>query len=121
MPDANQASRRSALADVRVLDLAGPIGWYAGRLLAGLGADVIRVEMPENDGRRTPPFAADGSSLPYWFFNAGKRAIALDVERDRQTFRELAAGADILIESFAPGRLAALGLGYEDLKRINPG
>ncbi len=76
------ANRPTALGDLRVLDLAGPIGWYCTKLLADLGADVLRIEPPEGDpGRKLAPFAHDdpSKSLPYWHFNTSKRARTIDL------------------------------------------
>ncbi|MCS6801219.1 MAG: CoA transferase [Chloroflexota bacterium] len=114
-----------ALDDVRVLDLAGPIGWYATRLLADLGADVLRIEPPGGDPeRRRPPYARgdDRASLRYWWFNAGKRSLVIDLERadGRSRLLELAAEADLLVETFPVGWLAERGLGLAELHRCNP-
>lgn len=122
---AESARRPGALDDVRVLDLAGPIGWYASRLLADLGADVLRVEPPGGDpARRRQPFGRgdERASLSFWWFNAGKRSIVLDLEdeADRRALLDLAAEADILIETFPPGWLAERGLGVVDLQQRNP-
>ncbi|MPZ13218.1 MAG: hypothetical protein GEU73_02115 [Chloroflexi bacterium] len=115
------------LHGLRVLDLAGPMGVYCGRLLADLGADVIRVEPLEGDpGRRLPPYFQDEPgperSLFHWHFNANKRGVTVDItQRDGQAlFRRLAVTADIVIETFRPGYLAGLGLGYGDLETRNP-
>lgn len=116
-----------ALSDVRVLDLTTPLGAYCTKLLADLGADVIRVEPPGGDpGRAVGPFAGDephpDRSIPFLFLNGNKRSVTLDLETaDGQAlFRRLAARADIVVESFAPGYLDGLGLGYDELARANP-
>src|SRR5487761_558222 len=123
-PDAGQPG---ALTGLRVLDLAGPMGVYCGKLLADLGADVIRVEPPQGDAsRRLTPFYEDEPglerSLFHWHYNANKRGITLDITtRDGQAlFKRLAAGAGIVIETFQPGYLDGLGLGFEALKATNP-
>jgi benzylsuccinate CoA-transferase BbsE subunit len=117
----------SALDGVRVLDLAGPRGVYCGKLLADLGADVIRVEPPAGDAsRRIAPFYQDEPglerSLFHWHFNANKRGITLDLSTTdgRALFTRLAASAAIVIESFQPGYLDSLGIGYETLRGANP-
>ncbi|MBI3953784.1 MAG: CoA transferase [Chloroflexi bacterium] len=117
-----------ALGGVRVLDLAGPIGAYCGRLLAGLGADVIKVEPPEGDPmRRWPPFYHDRPhperSLAFFHYHLNKRGITLDLEKPqgRDLFLSLAARADLVLEGFEPGYLPALGLGFERLQQANPG
>jgi len=115
------------LADIRVLDLAGEIGQYCTKLLADLGAGVIKVEPPEGDPvRELPPFYHDqpgpGHSL-YWLnLNTNKRSITLRLDKPeaRDILRRLAATADIVVESFQPGYLASLGLAYEDLAAVKP-
>jgi crotonobetainyl-CoA:carnitine CoA-transferase CaiB-like acyl-CoA transferase len=119
--------RSSALEGVRVLDLCDEKGALAGKLLAGLGAEVILVEPPGGSSMRSiPPFwqgAPDPErSLFFWFYNAGKRGIRLDVTTPAggEGLRRLARSADVLVESEPPGRLAALGLGSEALRTANP-
>ena len=122
-----------ALDGVRVLDLADEPGVYCGKLLADMGADVIKVEPPGGAAmRRIGPFFADGNagasgsdcnrSLFFWHYNTNKRSAIIDIEttQGRATFLRLAATADIIIETAAPGRLDALGLGYATLAARNP-
>jgi len=113
------------LEGMRVVDLADEKGELCGRLLADLGADVIRVEPRAGAlSRRLPPFAPDGrTSLYFALRNAGKRGLALDLARaeDRERLEALAAQADLLIESDAPGALAARGLAPERLLERHPG
>lgn len=116
-----------ALAPYRVVDLTTARGWLTGRILADLGADVVKVEPPGGDpGRRLPPFADDEpgpeSSLVWWFANRGKRGITLDLDsaEGADLARKLVAGADVVIESFDPGYLDDRGLGYEHLQAVNP-
>ena len=112
----------TALAPYRALDLTAEIGALAGRILAGLGVDVIRIEPPGgHPSRRRGPFHRGGSL--YWAqLNAGKRSITLDLDdaAERGRLRALARGADFLFESDAPGAMAARGLGCEDLHAIAP-
>ncbi|MDE0355258.1 MAG: CoA transferase [Deltaproteobacteria bacterium] len=117
-----------ALDGVRVLELAGAEGEYCGKLLADFGAEVIKVEPPEGSpSRHEPPFKDDrpGSdrSLPFLYFNANKKSITADLgtEEGRERVRSVSTEVDVLLESGAPGTLAALGLGYEDLRTANPG
>ena len=125
-PEADE--RPPPLPPYRVLDLTeGGINW-AGRVLADLGADVVKVEPPEGSPtRRRGPFYGDvphpERSLFWFAYCANKRGITLDLESPagRQRFRELAARADLVLESFAPGYLEGLGLGYADLRSANPG
>jgi formyl-CoA transferase len=117
-------SYRPPLDGIRVLELGSSVaGPAAGRLLADLGADVLKVESGEGDGLRTwgPP-AADGTS--WWFksHNRNKRFVEFDLhaEADRRTVREIALRCDVLLENFRPGRLDAWGLGYDSLRAENP-
>jgi crotonobetainyl-CoA:carnitine CoA-transferase CaiB-like acyl-CoA transferase len=101
--------------------LAGP---YATMLMADMGAEVIKVEGPKGDDTRTwmPP-VRDGVSTYYLGINRGKRSIALDLrdDADAEAARELARRADVLIENFKPGGLDRFGLGYDDVRKTNPG
>jgi crotonobetainyl-CoA:carnitine CoA-transferase CaiB-like acyl-CoA transferase len=120
------------LSHIRVLDmsriLAGP---WAGQMLADLGADVIHVERPgAGDDTRLwgPPFLKDAEgrdtheSAYYLATNRGKRSITLDISKPeaQRVIRMLAARSDILLENFKVGTLTRLGLGYDELKSINP-
>jgi benzylsuccinate CoA-transferase BbsE subunit len=122
-----QSGDFSALDDIRVLDLSGGEGVYCTKLLADLGADVIRVEPPEGDPiRRRPPFVRDlpavDSSLLHLYFNTSKRGITLNLEAEdgRALFRKLIEKADIVVESFPVGYLDSLGVGYDALTAIKP-
>ncbi len=116
------------LEKFRALDLTGALGFLCGKVLADLGADVIKVEPPGGDPARIiGPFYHDEPhperSL-YWFaYNANKRGITLDVTSTsgRDLFLRLVRTADFVLESGRPGYLASIGLGYEDLARANPG
>ena len=116
-----------ALDGVRVLELAGAEGEYCGKLLADFGAEVIKVEPPGGSpSRLEPPFKDDrpgpDRSLPFLYFNANKKSVTADLGSGagRERVRHLARTADVLLESAAPGTLAAMGLGYEDLRAANP-
>ncbi len=113
------------LSGLRVVDLADEKGELCGRLLADLGADVIRVEPPEGALSRTlPPFTPGGeASLYFAVRNAGKRGavLNLEVEEGREGLHELLGDADLLIESTQPGTLARLGLDAEALRARHPG
>jgi len=115
------------LADIRVLDLAGESGLFAGRQFAELGADVIRIEPPGGDAsRRRRPFLGDRPglerSLYHLHFNAGKRGLVLDLDggADQERLRALAASADVLIETARPGSMDAHDIGYAALAERNP-
>lgn len=116
-----------ALHGLRVLDLADERGVYCAKLLALLGADVVRVEPPDGDRlRRLGPFlgqtADPDQSLFHWYYNLNKRAVRLDLATPvgRERLLNLATEADVLVETFQPGYLAGLGLGYDALSRRNP-
>ena len=118
----------SALGHLRVVELAGPESRYCGKVLADLGADVIKVEPPGGDqSRHFAPFAGDEPdrerSLNFANFDANKRSVVLDLAAPdgRDEARRLADSADMLIESFAPGYVDDLDLGFESLVRNNPG
>ena len=112
------------LAGIRVLDfsrhLAGP---FAAMTLGDFGADVIKVEAPGrgDDTRGFPPYW-DGISCYYLSTNRNKRSITLDLgsAEGQAIIRRMAADADITIENFRPGTMERWGLGYEDLRAINP-
>jgi crotonobetainyl-CoA:carnitine CoA-transferase CaiB-like acyl-CoA transferase len=115
------------LEGVRVLELAEEPGWLAGKILAELGADVIKVEPPggDHEGRRGPwlgDVPDPERSLPWLALNTSKRGItlALRSERGREIFRELARRADVVLETFRPGALEELRIGYEDLRAACP-
>ncbi|WP_322796021.1 CoA transferase [Tepidiforma sp.] len=119
---------RGPLAGYRVLDLADEKGQLGARLLAELGADVIKVE-PPRDGdptRQHAPFyrneAGVETSLYWWTMNAGKRSITLQLrlEAGRELFHRLVALSDIIIETTMPGESAAFGLDYPTIERVNP-
>jgi crotonobetainyl-CoA:carnitine CoA-transferase CaiB-like acyl-CoA transferase len=117
----------AALDDIRVLDLTGEIGHYCTKLLADLGADVIKVEPPGGDPvRNLPPFyhdEADPQKSLYWLnLNTSKRSVTLNIEdaEGRKLLEKLVARADVVVESFEPGYLDGLGLGYEGLAGIKP-
>ncbi|MBI4498091.1 MAG: CoA transferase [Chloroflexi bacterium] len=118
---------QGSLANLRVLDLAGPMGAYCTKLLAGLGADVIKIEPSQGDVLRARGPFYQGvrdpeASLAFWHYHASKRSVTLNLElpQGQDLFRRLARTADIVVETFPPGYLAGLGLGYADLERLNP-
>ncbi len=118
---------RGNLHDVRILDLAAEPGFFTGKLLGDLGADVVKIEPPAGDAaRRRAPFwggAADPERALGWLaMNTSKRGITLDVDRPagRDLFLQLAATADVVIETEVPGRMQARGLGWDVLHAHNP-
>lgn len=118
-----QAMRQYPLAGLRVLDfsrvLAGP---FAGRLLADLGADVVKVEPPDGDVTRSWGRVVAGLPGYYHQQNAGKRNICVDLRADgaRELVFDLVREADILVENYRSDVMPRLGLGYEALRGINP-
>lgn len=118
----------AALEGVSVLDLTHCIaGPYCTRLLAGFGADVLKVEPPGGErGRRMAPFFRDepgpDASLPFAYLNSGKRGLTLNLksEEGRDILRSLLSETDVLVENFAPRVMPSLGLDYPTLKEIAP-
>src|SRR5258708_1785379 len=120
MQNSNSATaERAALSGIRVLDLADNAVAYASRLLADLGAEVIRIEPPPAVGRA----ASLEASYAHAFWNANKKAITLDLgcADGRRLFGDLVARSDVVIETLAPGTLSGWGIGYETLQDRNPG
>ncbi len=117
----------SALGGLRILDLTGLRGALCGRLLADMGADVIKVEPPGGDSTRLlGPFAGDqphpDRSLTFWFYNLNKRSVTMDYRRARgaELLMRLVESADVLIESFEPDYLEQFGLEWDELHQRNP-
>ncbi|MFC1919352.1 CaiB/BaiF CoA transferase family protein [Chloroflexota bacterium] len=115
------------LGPYRVLDLTDEKGSFCGLLMATLGADMIKVEKPGgDDARDIGPFYHDipdpERSLSWFALNRDKRGITLDVEspQGQNIFRELVKSADFVIESFPPGYMENLGIGYSNLSQVNP-
>jgi len=117
----------SLLRGYRVLDLTDDKGFLCGKVLGDLGCDVIKIEPPGGSpARNIGPFFHDTPhperSL-YWFaFNNNKRGITLNIKTadGRKIFKKLVETADFVIESFAPGYLESIGLGYSTLREVNP-
>jgi len=121
------ATPSGPLTGYRVLDLGGPLSLHCTKLLADMGADVIKVEAPSGDeSRRIPPFKDDAphpeKSLYFLHFNTNKRGITLDVEKPdgRAILLELCKKADVVIETYRPSRAQELRLTYQDLSAVNP-
>lgn len=99
------------LQDVRVLDLTDELGAYCPKLLADLGADVIKIEPPGgHPGRFRAPFAPDGTSLWWLFYNTNKRSVTI---QDQETLKRLLQTADAVVEDAAPGV-------YDELRKEHP-
>lgn len=113
----------SALRGLRVLEMTSFLnGPYTGRLLAELGAEVIKIEPPWGDPMRHVPPYIGKDSLHFIFYNANKKFITLNVkeQKGRQIFLELLKNADVFIENFRPGTLEKVNLSYDEQKRVNP-
>lgn len=113
------------LSGIRILDLSRLLpGAYGSQMLADFGADVIKIEEPGSGdyGRLMPPYGAGGMGLSFLAINRNKRSMTLNLkcEAGREVFLRLVRDADVVLESFRPGVLERLGLGYEQLKEVNP-
>lgn len=116
------------LGRLRVVEIGAELTEYAGKVLAGLGADVVRVEPPGGEQSRSyGPFLDDephpDRSLYFWHYNVGKRSVVLDLDTPggRQDLRRLIDGADIVLDGRPRGWFAERGLEPEDLRESNPG
>ncbi|GAB1400362.1 CaiB/BaiF CoA-transferase family protein [Aminivibrio sp.] len=117
--------KQGALSGLRILDLtrvlAGP---FCTMMYADMGAEVIKVEQPGtgDDTRQMGPFKG-GESAYFMNLNRNKKGITLNLKnpKGKALFLDLVKKADIVIENFRPGTMEKLGLGYEDLKKVNPG
>jgi len=118
---AEQDTTPAPLAGIRVVEFTHMVmGPTVGHILAGLGAEVIRIEPIGGD----PTRRLLGSGAGYFpMYNRGKQSICLDLKSAEglAVARDLAAGADVLVENFRPGALDRLGLSYETLSETNPG
>ena len=115
------------LSGYRALDLTDEKGFVCGKILAALGVETVKVEPPGGDpARGIPPYMSDQSELNrsfYWLaYNTDKRSLTLKLEdpRGQRLFRKLVSRSDFVIESFKPGYLDSIGLGYAGLSEINP-
>ena len=112
-----------ALDGVRVLDFSAMIaGPYCTRLLAGVGAEVIKLEPPEGDYMRGREPMRDGFGLYFGVLNAGKQSVGIDLKKPQGAalMKELAAQVDVVVENFRPGVMRRLGLDHEALRAVNP-
>jgi crotonobetainyl-CoA:carnitine CoA-transferase CaiB-like acyl-CoA transferase len=111
------------LSGVRVLDFSTTIaGPHCSRLMADLGADVIKVEAPEGELMRSRPVQRDGAGTMFGQLNAGKRCIVLDLKKPEAiaAIKKLVKTVDIVLENYRPGVMKRLGLDYPELAKINP-
>lgn len=110
---------------IKVLELATTIaGPFSTMILADMGADVVKVERPQkgDDARGMPPHW-NGESTVFLAVNRNKRSVALDLKtpRGRDAFLRMAATADVVVQSFRPGAAERLGLGFQEIRQVNPG
>ena len=125
---ADPAGSPGPLTGLRVLELSDEKGQFCGKLMADLGADVIKIEPPGGEANRNVgPFLGDlphrDRSVSFWHYNTSKRGVTLNLETSdgQELFRRLAATADIILETFPAGYLESLGIGYQDISGSNPG
>ena len=116
-----------ALDGLRILDISGPSGFYCTKLLADLGADVVRVEPPGDDpNHQAGPFfdgkADPNQSLYRWHFHTNKRSVLLDINSSsgRRVFDSLLSASDALVDTYRPSEAAAFGLDTQRLRQIYP-
>ena len=115
--------KKTPLEGLRVIDastvIAGPT---IGMIMGDFGADVIKVEHPRGDVLRNTGYLKDGVGLWFKMANRNKRCITLNFsnEKGQELFKELIKSTDVLIENFRTGTMEKWGLGWEDLKAINP-
>lgn len=129
LPALSEVDLATPLNDIVVLDLSRNVaGAYCSKLLASLGAAVIKVEPPGGDPvRRLGPFWRERvhpeTGIPFLHLNTGKQSISLNLETrtGQRLFKRLLSACDVLVESFTPGYLADLGLDPESLAALNPG
>ena len=118
-----RARAPKALDGLKVLDFSTTIaGPYCGRLLADMGADVVKIESPEGDVLRARPPLRNGASAAFGQLNAGKKSVTLDLKKPAAlaAVHRMAEQADIIVENFRPGVMKRLGLDYETLAKVNP-
>lgn len=114
---------RRAFDGLKVLDFSTTIaGPYCARLLADLGADVVKIESPDGDVLRSRPPLRNGASTAWGQLNAGKKSIVLDLKKPAavEAIHRLAEQADVLVENYRPGVMKRLGLDYPTLHAVNP-
>lgn len=124
----DQNGFRHFLGGLRVLEIGNELGEYCGKVLAGLGADVVRIEQPGGDETRSNgPFHHDtphpDRSLYFWHYNFGKRSVVLDLDSPggQGDLKHLLATADIVVDSRPRGYFAERGIDYDSVKTTNPG
>jgi crotonobetainyl-CoA:carnitine CoA-transferase CaiB-like acyl-CoA transferase len=123
LPRVDEDSLTGCFAGLRVLDFSTTIaGPHCARMLADMGAEVIKIESAEGETMRTRPPVRNGCSTPFGQLNVGKKSLVLDLKsrEGAEVVRRLVAKADILVENFRPGVMRRLKLDYEQLRPLNP-
>lgn len=114
---------KKPLEDVRVLDVSiFGFGPFCSMMLADLGAEVIKIEPPWGEAMRMRPPLYGGSSSSFHSYNLNKKGMAINLksEKGATIFKELAKISDVVVENYSPGTMDKLGLGYKDIKEVNP-
>src|SRR3954466_7053429 len=119
----DEANLTKSFAGLRVLDFSTTIaGPHCTRMLADMGAEVIKIESAEGETMRTRLPVRNGCSTAFGQLNVGKKSLVLDLKspEGREAVRRLVAGTDVLVENFRPGVMRRLKLDYAALRDINP-
>ncbi len=119
----DEGNLTKSFADLRVLDFSTTIaGPHCARMLADMGAEVIKIETSEGETMRTRPPLRNGCSTAFGQLNVGKKSLVLDLKSSEggEVVRRMVTQADILVENFRPGVMRRLGLDWESLKELNP-
>ncbi len=123
LADQHEGTLTKAFAGLRVLDFSTTIaGPHCARMLADMGAEVIKIETPEGETMRNRPPVRNGCSAVFGQLNVGKKSLVLDLKSPEgvEAIRRLATTADILVENFRPGVMRRLRLDHETLRELNP-
>src|SRR5450631_2455230 len=122
LADGGEGALTQSLHGLRVLDFSTTIaGPHCTRMLADMGAEVIKIESVEGETMRTRPPVRNGCSTVFGQLNVGKKSLVLDLKSPDaiEIIRRLVASADILVENFRPGVMQRLKLDYASLQKIN--
>ena len=123
LADEHEGMTTKAFAGLRVLDFSTTIaGPHCARMLADMGAEVIKIETDGGETMRTRPPLRKGHSTTFGQLNVGKKSVVLDLKSEdgKEAVRRLAATSDILVENFRPGVMHRLRLDYDRLRTVNP-
>ena len=123
VPHDNEEHLTGSFAGLRVLDFSTTIaGPHCARMLADMGAEVIKIETAEGETMRSRPPLRNGCSTTYGQLNVGKKSLVLDLKSKEgaEAIRRLVATSDILVENFRPGVMRRLKLDFDSLRSLNP-